>query len=255
MEAVTPLADVLAEAERITGAAIEAGVPLKLIGGAAICLHSESARRPPLKRKYGDLDFVTPAKRRGAVDRLLTTLGYQGELRFNTLNGDRRLLYLDPENGRQVDIFVDVVRMSHVIDLRGRMDHGGPCLTPADLLLSKLQIYQINRKDLVDLVALLTDHPVADHDDEAINAAYVARLTADDWGLYRTLQLNTERLRDMVGEVAVDSTVVVQRLDDLWRSIDAQPKSLRWKLRARVGDRMTWYELPEEVRQPYQAEG
>jgi hypothetical protein len=255
VEAVTPLADVLAEAERITGAAIEAGVPLKLIGGAAICLHSESARRPPLKRKYGDLDFVTPAKRRGAVDRLLTTLGYQGELRFNTLNGDRRLLYLDPGNGRQVDIFVDVVRMSHVIDLRGRMDHGGPCLTPADLLLSKLQIYQINRKDLVDLVALLTDHPVADHDDEAINAAYVARLTADDWGLYRTLQLNTERLRDMVGEVAVDSTVVVQRLDDLWRSIDAQPKSLRWKLRARVGDRMTWYELPEEVRQPYQAEG
>jgi len=255
VEAVTPLADVLAEAERITGAAIEAGVPLKLIGGAAICLHSESARRPPLKRKYGDLDFVTPAKRRGAVDRLLTTLGYQAELRFNTLNGDRRLLYLDPENGRQVDIFVDVVRMSHVIDLRGRMDHGGPCLTPADLLLSKLQIYQINRKDLVDLVALLTDHPVADHDDEAINAAYVARLTADDWGLYRTLQLNTERLRDMVGEVAVDSTVVVQRLDDLWRSIDAQPKSLRWKLRARVGDRMTWYELPEEVRQPYQAEG
>ena len=153
MEAVTPLADVLAEAERITGAAIEAGVPLKLIGGAAICLHSESARRPPLKRKYGDLDFVTPAKRRGAVDRLLTTLGYQDELRFNTLNGDRRLLYLDPRNGRQVDIFVDVVRMSHVIDLRGRMDYGGPCLTPADLLLSKLQIYEINRKDLVDLVA------------------------------------------------------------------------------------------------------
>jgi hypothetical protein len=255
VEAVTPLADVLAEAERITGAAIEAGVPLKLIGGAAICLHSESARRPPLKRKYGDLDFVTPARRRGAVDRLLTTLGYQGELRFNTLNGDRRLLYLDPGNGRQVDIFVDVVRMSHVIDLRGRMDYGGPCLTPADLLLSKLQIYEINRKDLVDLVALLIDHPVADHDDEAINAAYVARLTADDWGLYRTLQLNTERLRDMVGEVAVDSTVVVQRLDDLWRSIDAQPKSLRWKLRARVGDRMSWYELPEEVRQPYQAEG
>ena len=255
MEAVTPLADVTAEAERITGAAIKAGVPLKLIGGAAICLHSESARRPPLKRKYGDLDFVTPAKRRGAVDRLLTTLGYQGELRFNTLNGDRRLLYLDPRNGRQVDIFVDVVRMSHVIDLRGRMDYGGPCLTPADLLLSKLQIYEINRKDLVDLVALLIDHPVADHDDEAINAAYVARLTADDWGLYRTLQLNTERLRDMVGEVPVDSTVVVKRLDELWRSIDAQPKSLRWKLRARVGDRMSWYELPEEVRQPYHAEG
>jgi len=141
-----------------------------------------------------------------------------------------------------------------VIDLRGRMDHDGPCLTPADLLLSKLQIYEINRKDLVDLVALLMDHPMADHDDEAINAAYVARLTADDWGLYRTLQLNTERLRSMVTEVPVDSTLVVERLDELWRLIDAQPKSLKWRLRARVGDRVSWYELPEEVRQPYQAE-
>ncbi len=84
---------------------------------------------------------------------------------------------------------------------------------------------------------------------------YVARLTADDWGLYRTLQLNTQRLRTMVTEVPVDPTLVVQRLDDLWRSIDAKPKSLRWRLRARVGDRMSWYELPEEVRQPYQAEG
>ena len=250
-----PLADVLAEAERVTGAAIEAGVSLKLIGGAAVCLHSSSARQQPLKRKYGDLDFVTPSRQRGAVERLFTTLGYDSEVRFNTLNGDRRLLYLDPENGRQVDVFVDVVRMCHVIDLRDRLELGGPCLAPADLLVSKLQIYEINRKDLVDLVALLMDHPMADHDDEAINAAYVARLTADDWGLYRTLQLNTERLRSMVTEVPVDSTLVVQRLDELWRSIDAQPKSLRWRLRARVGDRMSWYELPEEVRQPYQAEG
>ena len=95
-----PLADVLAEAERVTGAAIEAGVSLKLIGGAAVCLHSSSARQQPLKRKYGDLDFVTPSRQRGAVERLFTTLGYDSEVRFNTLNGDRRLLYLDPENGR-----------------------------------------------------------------------------------------------------------------------------------------------------------
>lgn len=175
-------------------------------------------------------------------------------MRFNTLNGDRRQLYLDAANGRQVDVFIDVMRMCHVIDLRRRLDLGGPCLAPADLLLSKLQIYEINKKDMVDVVALLLDHVIADHDDDAINARYVARLAADDWGLHRTLQLNSERLRGIVQELPVDEARVLRRLDELWSSIDAEPKSLRWRLRARVGDRLSWYELPEEVRQPYQAE-
>jgi hypothetical protein len=175
-------------------------------------------------------------------------------VRFNTLNGDRRLLYLDPANGRQVDVFIDVMRMCHVIDLRGRLDFRGPCLAPADLLLSKLQIYEINRKDLVDLVALFLDHGMSDHDDDAINARYIARLSADDWGLHRTVRLNSERLRAILGELSVDEALVLQRLDELWRFIDEEPKSLRWRLRARVGDRLSWYELPEEVRQPYEAE-
>ena len=101
------------------------------------------------------------------------------------MQGDRRLYFYDTENGRQVDVFIDSIRMSHVIDLRDRLDHDGPCASPSDLLLSKLQIFEVNRKDLVDLTALLLDHPVAGNGDEAIDAAYIARLTADDWGLYR----------------------------------------------------------------------
>ena len=244
----------IAEAERVTAAAREGKVPVKLVGGAAINLHSASARQPPLKRKYGDLDFVASSKHRPAVQKLFETLGYQGDLRFNTLNGHQRLLYLDEVNGRQVDIFIDRMRMCHVIELAGRLSHDSPTLTPADLLLSKLQVFEVNMKDLVDAIALLLDHPVADHDDEAINVPYIARLTADDWGLHRTLQLNTERVRGAAKELAIDASTVNQRLDALWQRIDAQPKSLKWRLRSRVGDRMSWYELPEEVRQPYQAE-
>ena len=63
-------------------------------------------------------------------------------------------------------------------------------------------------------------------------------------------------LRDAIHRVPresdVDAGQVSERLDELWARIDAQPKSLKWKLRARVGDRLSWYELPEEVRQPYQ---
>ena len=242
------------EAERISAAASAGKIPAKLVGGAAVNLHCSSARQAPLKRKYGDLDFVASSKQRQAVQKLFESLGYQGDRRFNTLNGDQRLLYLDGVNGRQIDVFIDRMKMCHVIELANRLGHEGPTLTPADLLISKLQVYEVNRKDLVDTTALLLDHPVADHDDDAINAAYLARLTSEDWGLHRTLQLNSGRVREAVRKLDVDAGLVNQRLDELWTRIDAQPKSLRWRLRARVGDRMSWYELPEEVRQPYQAE-
>lgn len=236
----------------MAAAAAGADLPLRLLGGAAVCLHAESARRPPLRRRYGDLDFAGPSRRRRDIDRLFGALGYQPDARFNTLNGARRLLYLDSGNARQVDVFLDELRMCHVIDLRRRLALDGPCLAPADLLLTKLQIVEINRKDLVDAIALLLDHPVAEHDLETINAGYVGGLTADDWGLYRTLWLNTEKVRAATRELAVDATLVSHRLAQLWDAIEAQPKSLRWRLRARVGDRVPWYELPEEVRQPYE---
>jgi hypothetical protein len=222
------------------------------VGGAAVNLHCSSARQAPLKRKYGDLDFVAASKQRVAVQKLFESLGYEGDRRFNTLNGDQRLLYLDGVNGRQIDVFIDRMKMCHVIELANRLGHEGPTLTPADLLLSKLQVYEVNMKDLVDTTALLLDHPIADHDNDAINAAYLARLTSEDWGLHRTLQLNSGRVREAVRELEVDGDRVSQRLDELWARIDARPKSFKWKLRARVGDRVNWYELPEEVRQPYQ---
>lgn len=249
-----PVADVIAEAERISAAARAGKVPVKLVGGAAVNLHSRSARQAPLKRKYGDLDFVASSKQQASVQKLFESLGYQGDRRFNTLNGHQRLLYLDGVNGRQIDIFIDRMKMCHVIELADRLGGDDACLTPADLLLSKLQVFEVNMKDLVDSIALLLDHPIADHDDDAVNATYLAQLLSQDWGLYRTLQLNTARVRDAAKELPVPADTVNQRLDQLWERVDAHPKSLKWRLRAKVGDRMSWYELPEEVRQPYQAE-
>ena len=252
MAVATPLADVIAEGERIAAAASKAGVAAKLVGGVAVNLHSASARREPLRRKYGDLDFVAPSKQRAGVQKLFESLGYQGEVRFNTLNGHQRLLYLDPQNGRQVDIFIDRMRMCHVIELADRLNGDGPCLTPADLLISKLQVFEVNMKDLVDIVAILLDHPVGESDDETINAGYLARLLSQDWGLHRTIQMNTSRVRDAAAELEIDAGLVNERLGQLWQRIDGHQKSLKWKLRDRVGDRVSWYALPEEVRQPYQ---
>ena len=248
-----PLADPIEEAGRIAAAARAAGVKVKLLGGAGIHLSSPSARKPPLRRKYGDLDYAIRKKERQGVLALFPSLGYEANERFNLMQGDRRLYFYDAEHSRQVDIFIDVFQMSHVIDLRDRLDGDGPCASPSDLLMSKLQIYEVNRKDLVDLTALLLDHPVVNRDDdECVDSKYIANVAAADWGMYRTLQVNIGKLRGTLDELDIDRELVRSRLDELWSAIEAQPKPLKWKVRAQVGDRMRWYELPEEVRSPYQ---
>jgi hypothetical protein len=247
-----PLEDPIAEAERIASAARAAKIGIKLLGGAGIHLHSPSAHRAPLKRKYGDLDYAMPKRDRKAVLALFPSLGYEANERFNLMQGDSRLYFFDNDHNRQVDVFIDAIRMSHVIDLRGRLDHEGPCASPSDLLLSKLQIYEMNRKDLVDLTALLLDHPVASGSDEAIDAEYVARLAADDWRFYHALEVNIAKLDATLEELEVDRALVRSRLAEIWNAVDAKAKPLKWRLRAQVGDRIRWYELPEEVRSPYQ---
>ncbi len=157
-----PLLDPIEEAQRVAVAAKAAGVSLRLLGGAGIHLHSPSAQKPPLKRKYGDLDYAIAKRDRQGVLKLFPALGYEANERFNLMQGDRRLYFYDTEHSRQIDVFIDWFKMSHVIDLRDRLDCEGPCASPSDLLLSKLQIYEVNRKDLVDLTALLLDHRVAE---------------------------------------------------------------------------------------------
>src|SRR6202158_5421584 len=233
-----PLEDPIDEAHRVAEAAKSKHLGIKLLGGAGIHLSSPSARKPPLKRKYGDLDYAMSKRDRKGVLELFPSLGYEANERFNLMQGDRRLYFYDGANGRQVDVFIDVMKMSHMIDLRGRLDHPGPCATPSDLLLSKLQIYEVNRKDLVDLTALLLDHPVASGSDEAIDAEYIARLTADDWRFYHALEVNIEKLNGTLDELDVDRALVRSRLAEIWKAVDAQSKPLKWRLRAQVGDRV-----------------
>jgi hypothetical protein len=251
-----PLDDPIEESERIAAAAHTKRIGLKLLGGAGVHAHSPSARRAPLRRKYGDLDYAIAKKDRKAVIDLFKELGYEANERFNLMNGDRRLYFYDADHGRQVDVFIDVFRMSHAIDLRGRLDHDHPAVSPSDLLLSKLQIYEVNRKDLIDIAALMLDHAIETGDaEDAIEAAYIARVAAEDWGFYRTLQVNFERLRGVLEELEeIDRELVNARLDALWKHIEDAPKPWRWRIRAQVGDRVRWYELPEETRSPYQPE-
>jgi Uncharacterised nucleotidyltransferase len=246
-DTVGPNPEITEEAVRILEAANDEGITLRLLGGLAIYLQSPSAKtNEQLKRSYKDLDFVTLSKDGAKTKALFAKLGYTGNKTFNALHGHQRLLFYDDQNGRQVDIFIDRMQMCHNIDFRSRLNTDKRTISLADLLLTKLQIVEVNEKDLLDVVALFVDHDVEDTD-RGINSAYISRLISNDWGLYKTLDLNLNKAKAFAVERNFPE-YVIERIDTLIANMEAQPKTLAWKARAMVGERVRWYELPEEPR-------
>ena len=237
--------DVVTEGRRVLGAAREAGLTLRLLGGVAVNVRSRGLP-PALTREYKDLDFATTKKSSGDLQKLLRDLGYEPHLGFNAMNGRERLLFYDNPNERQVDVFVSAFRMCHEIPLERRLDVDEETVPLAELLLTKLQIIELNEKDVRDTVALLLEHEVTE-DDAGVNASHVAQLCADDWGLWRTISRNLEALRGRVESYDVDREAVSDRVAVILERIEAEPKSRSWRMRAKVGERKRWYELPEEV--------
>jgi hypothetical protein len=242
----TPLADAVHEGRRVGQAALDAGIALKLTGGVAVALRCPSASAAPLQRDYADVDVVGRARDSGSITELLDGLGYEADTAFNAMHGRSRMYFWDPIHQRQLDVFLDEVEMCHRIDLRDRLDTEEPTLTLADLLLMKLQIVETNHKDYLDILTLLVDQPFAD--DTGIDLSYLASLAADDWGLWKTTTTVAERAADYAaGLGGFPKTDLVRAQVDLYvRALEEVPKTRRWKLRAKIGERKRWYELPEE---------
>ncbi len=250
MSPEAPLPQILDEARRLATAALEQDVPIRLVGGLAVRIRVDEAFHPGLSRDYKDIDFVTLKGRGKVVAGFIEQMGYEPQAQFNAMNGRERLLFFDLVNQRQLDVFVGAFRMCHEIPITNRITLDPMTLPLAELLLTKLQIVNLNEKDMRDVIAILHHHEIDEHDGDTINAARVAQLCAEDWGLWRTCKMNVERVREGVEgyDIAQDERAIVeQRLDRLWERIEAEPKSRGWRLRDRIGDRKRWYDEPEEV--------
>lgn len=248
-EPTATLADIVAEAERLLAAAKANNVPVRLLGGLAVYVHTEEIP-PPLRRSYDDIDVATTKSASRSAGELFSALGYEPSREFNALNGSRRLLFFDAQNERKLDVFVDTFELCHTIPITARLALDERTIPLAELLLTKLQVVELTEKDLRDTVTLLHRHDVGAHDDDAINGDFIAELTADDWGLWRTVKLNVARVHEQIGSLALDAAVserVLERTNLLWARIEREPKSRKWRMRDRVGDRKRWYELPDEV--------
>ncbi len=203
-----------------------------------------------MRRDSADIDFVAGAVDRQALDGLLADIGYFPDKRFNSIHGKTRRLYFDESGSHQVDVFMSNFKMCHELPLGERLAVDSPTVPLAELFLTKAQIVQLNEKDLLDLLALLADHPVGEGDDETINADRIAKLCGADWGLAKTVTLTLDRVAQAVtdDDGEIDGPTIASRVDQLRGVIDEAPKSMRWRARARVGERVPWYELPEDPR-------
>ena len=251
---MTPEA-VLAEAQEIHRLSEGEGVTVRLIGSLAIAhrcpnhvrLMSALGRRPPQ-----DIDFVTYSVHEGALGSLLARRGYElhPSLRHSREWGVKRLIYTHPDSGAKVDLFLDQLVMAHTVDFTGRLGSETFTVSLADLLLSKLQIYRITRNDLIDLVVLLGEADFGSGPDD-IDLQRVRGVLGEDWGFAHGALLNLDRLvEEIQGPLELEADLaarVVEQAGRLRDEIEQSPKSLRWRLRARVGTRAPWYEHVDDV--------
>lgn len=237
-------AALIAEADRLLEALHATSA--RLLGGMAVWQLCPSARSEPLSRTYHDIDLAVTGGDAPALRRILTDLGYTGQEPFNAMQGASRLIYR--RNGIKLDVFVDRFEMCLDLDLRDRLRLSSRAVNATDLLLTKWQIAELNWKDVLDLFSLLTDLPLADADgDRVINVTRIARLAGREWPWWAVLHDHHPRLADFARTFPALAPRIEAALTRIIQAVDDAPKSVSWKLRNRVGRKMPWYRIPDEV--------
>jgi len=245
------LEDIRSEGFRIVDLARESGLNTKLIGGLGIAAHDHRSLPAALVREFGDIDLVIGRKSGRQLSDFLTEMGYEANQRFNALHGAKRLLFYDVEKQRQVDVFVGEFHMCHSINLENHLEIHPRSLTPEYLLLTKLQIFEINHKDLLDVLRILYMHSIEgqDPDCSGISLERMNQILSSDWGWYTTVIDNLKKVQAVSGITLneIESNEVKSIISKMIEIIETEPKSTKWKARALVGRKKIWYEIPEEV--------
>lgn len=229
----------------------EQGVTLRIIGHLAVREHVKKQtelikimQRIPTH----DIDFMGYSKDRDRADKMFFGLGYEADpsVAFSGEYGVQRLIYHHKSGEIMAEIFLDELNMAHNIDFRNRLELDDPTICLVDLLLSKLQIQNISGKDLKDIIVLLAEHESGPGEQDLIDIDHLLKLTSKNWGLYYTARKNFVLTKDYLDEQEGISEAIVQdvkdKLDMYVERMDDAPKTTRWKLRAKIGTRMKWYE-------------
>ncbi len=240
----------LDEARRLTDEAQKQGMLLRVMG--PIALHFYFPEYVDLYRRmerlgervFTDIDYASYGKHRNKMVPFFEKEGYSLEKRAAMISGGTRLIFFG-DRVPMIDVFYDRLDYNHPIEYQGRLEIHPHCVSLSDLLLQKLQIVQINDKDLKDAMLLLLAATIGETDDGLINARYVAKIMSQDWGFYYTATTNLQRIQGAVAGVKALDEAQAARINEqaalLLKAIEAAPKSNGWNNRAKVGTKKPWY--------------
>ncbi|HBG74151.1 MAG: hypothetical protein A2X25_04095 [Chloroflexi bacterium GWB2_49_20] len=241
------------ELKRIIKASDDAGVLLRVIGSLAFQMHCPKYGylQAAMGRAYTDIDFAAYRSQTKEIKGLMKTLGYTENREVFIVSEGERSIFDRPEVGLHVDVFYDKLDFCHTIFWEGRLEVDHPSIPLSEMLLEKMQIVQINEKDIIDTIILLLEHTLGDNDKETINIDRISRLCSSDWGLWRTTSMNLDKVRQLAQgyEQLTDEQkkYVTSQVRAALERMEKEPKSMAWKLRSRVGDRVKWYKEVDEV--------
>jgi len=241
------------EVRNIVSAGEKRGIILRLTGGLVVRCHCKKYLHlyDAMKRKVNDLDFITYSQYRERLKPFFIEMGYKPDERFLAYFGHKRQKYYNESNGMEIDLFIDKLEMCHNISFKGRLELDSPTITLADFILTKMQIVELNEKDIKDTVVILREHEVGESDNETINAKYIAKVLSKDWGFYYTVTSNLKKVKNALQSISVlrdeDRVDVSSKINKLLKYIVDEPKTLGWKIRASIGTKKKWYTDVEEV--------
>jgi hypothetical protein len=204
-----------------------------------------------LGRTFSDIDFASYRQESSRINKLFVDLGYQYDVRVRAIFGSRLVFYDATGTNRHCDVFLDKLEFCHDIDFENRLEVDYPTIPLLEMLLEKMQIVKLNEKDVIDTIMLLREHQIGGSDDETINADRLADLTAHDWGLWKTVTMNLEKVRNAAQAnqklSEEDKKDVDAKITALRTRIDEEPKSRGWKIRAQIGEKRKWYRDVDEL--------
>lgn len=241
------------ELKTILKASDDAGIMMRVIGSLAFQMHCPTFGylQAAMGRAYTDIDFGAYSKQNKQITEMLMKLGYTENREIFIASEGERAIFDKPGAGLHVDVFYEKLDFCHAIYWKDRLEVDSPTIPLTELILEKMQIVQINEKDIIDTIMLLLEHPLGDIDKETINIKLAAKLCANDWGLWRTTTMNLDKVKQLSQHYTQltpeQKTKVESQVNDILTRLNNEPKSMAWKLRDRVGDRVKWYKDVDEV--------
>jgi len=241
------------ELKVILKASDDANILLRVIGSLAFQMHCPKYGylQAAMGRAYTDIDFGAYSKQNKQISEMMTQRGYVENREVYIGSEGERAIFDKPGTGLHVDIFYEKLDFCHAIYWKDRLEVDSPTIPLTELLLEKMQIVEINEKDIIDTIMLLLEHPLGDEDKEVINIGLAAKLCANDWGLWRTTTMNLEKVKQLAQHYTQlspeEKSKITSRVDEALKRINDEPKPLAWRIRDRVGDRVKWYKDVDEV--------